>query len=450
MAETAEQEEREDTPAAWPDRPLSRRAVMRAAGAATLAVATPTALFAGGQPAEASAGVMSTGVMSARPGLALAPATADIDRFRVHVPEQALRDLKARLARTRWPDAGTVGGWQQGVPIARARAVADYWTEAYDWRRFGRRINALSQYRTLIDGVGVHFLHVRSPHPGALPMILTHGWPGSFIEFLDTIGPFTDPVRYGGSAADAFDVVIPSLPGFGFSDKPTVTGWGVDRIAAAWNELMTRLGYSRYVAQGGDWGSGVTHALAKLAPTALAGIHTNFPTFLFDPPVSAVPTPPEVAALDQINTFQNDGAGYLKEMTTRPQTVGYGLADSPAGLAAWIYEKFATWTDGDHAPEFGINAALDDITLYWLTNTATSSARIYWDDPAAVRPSLSLPVGVSVFPRELIRAPRIWAERCYSDLIHFNDRIAHGGHFAAWEVPEIFVREVRDTFRPLR
>jgi pimeloyl-ACP methyl ester carboxylesterase len=382
--------------------------------------------------------------------VALAPATGRVERFRVQVPEQALRDLRTRLARTRWPDPGTVAGWEQGVPLARARAVASYWAGSYDWRRFERQINALPQYRTLIDGLGIHFLHIRSPHPGAMPVILTHGWPGSFIEFLGTIGPFTDPVRYGGSAADAFHVVIPSLPGFGFSDKPTVAGWGVDRTAAAWDQLMTRLGYSRYVAQGGDWGSGVTHALAKLAPPGLAGIHTNFPTFLFDPPVSANPTPQETAALAQITAFINNGAGYLKEMTTRPQTVGYGLADSPGGLAAWIYEKMAAWTDSDDAPEFGTDAALDDITLYWLTNTATSSARFYWENPVTTRPSLSLPVGVSVFPREIMRAPRIWAERCYSDLIHFNDKIPHGGHFAAWEVPDLFVRELRDTFRPLR
>jgi pimeloyl-ACP methyl ester carboxylesterase len=415
--------------------------MLRAGGAVTLAATAPAALLLNAPPAAADTAVR---------GLVLPPATTGIERFRVHVPEQALRDLKARLARTRWPDRGTTDGWEQGVPLARARAVAGYWAEGYDWRRFERRINALNQYRTLVDGLGVHFLHVRSPHPGALPVILTHGWPGSFIEFLGTIGPLTDPTRHGGSAADAFHLVIPSLPGFGFSDRPTVTGWGVDRIAAAWDALMTRLGYSRYVAQGGDWGSGVTHALAKLAPPALAGIHTNFPTFLFDPPVSAVPTPPETAALAQINAFLTHGAGYLKEMTTRPQTIGYELADSPSGLAAWIYEKFATWTDSDDAPEFGIDAALDDITLYWLTNTATSSARIYWEDPVTVRPSLSLPVGVSVFPKEIIRAPRIWAERCYSNLIHFNDQIPHGGHFAAWEVPGLFVNEVRDTFRPLR
>jgi len=432
--------ERESTPAARPGRPVSRRGILRAGGAVALGAAVPAGLLLGGSRAEA-------GIL---PGLALPAATTGIERFRVHVPEQALRDLRARLARTRWPDRGTVSGWEQGVPLARARALAAYWAGTYDWRPFERRINALGQYRTVIEGLGIHFVHVRSPHPGALPVILTHGWPGSFIEFLGTIGPFTDPVRYGGSAADAFHVVIPSLPGFGFSDKPAVTGWGVDRTAVAWDQLMTRLGYSRYVAQGGDWGSGVTHALAKLAPPGLAGIHTNFPTFLFDPPVSAVPTPAEKAALAQITAFDNTGAGYLNEMTTRPQTVGYGLADSPSGLAAWIYEKMAAWTDSNEAPEFGTSAALDDITLYWLTNTATSSARFYWENPVTKRPSLSLPVGVSVFPRDIIRAPRIWAERCYSDLIHFNDTIPHGGHFAAWEVPGIFVREVRDTFRPLR
>lgn len=420
-------------------RPVSRRTVLRAAGVATLA-ATPAAALLGAPPAAASTGF----------GPSLPPATAQVEPFRFYASEQALCNLEMRLARTRWPEQSTVDGWAQGVPLARARAVAEYWADGYDWRAFESRINALPQYRTLIDGLGIHFLHIRSPHPGALPVLLTHGWPGSFIEFLDTIGPFTDPVRYGGSAADAFDVVIPSLPGFGFSDKPTVTGWGVERTAAAWAQLMTRLGYTRYVAQGGDWGSGVTHALAKLAPPGLAGIHTNFPTFLFNPPVSPTPTPEEQAALTQLNDFVSNGAGYLKEMTTRPQTIGYELADSPSGLAAWMYEKFAIWTDSDHSPEFGIDAALDDITLYWLTGTATSSARFYWENPVTARPSLTVPVGVSVFPKEIVRAPLIWAQRCYSNLIYFNDDIAHGGHFAAWEVPEIFVHEVRNAFRGVR
>ena len=436
MVDTAEGDE---APVAGLRRPVSRRGVLFAGGTAALAAAVPSVVL-GRSAADASA----------VPALTLPPASTRIERFRCHVPERALHDLKTRLARTRWPDRETVTDWSQGVPLDRARAVAAYWERTYDWRPFERRINALGQYRTLIDGLGIHFLHVPSPHPGALPIILTHGWPGSFVEFLDIIDPLTDPVRHGGSSRDAFHVVIPSLPGFGFSDKPTVTGWGVDRTAAAWDQLMTRMGYARYVAQGGDWGSGFTHALAKLAPPGLAGIHTNFPTFLFDPPVSATPTPAEAAALDQITAFVNDGEGYLREMTTRPQTVGYGLADSPAGLAAWVYEKFAAWTDSNDEPEFGVRAALNDISLYWFTNTGTSSARFFWENPVTTRPSLSLPVGVSVFPREIIQAPRLWAERCYGNLIHFNDRIPHGGHFAAWEVPDIFVSEVRDTFRPLR
>jgi pimeloyl-ACP methyl ester carboxylesterase len=411
------------------------------------AAAAPVGALLGGSPAKASTLLSRAASL---PDFELPPATGRIEQFKVHVPDEALRKLRSRLALTRWPDPGTTSDWHQGVPLSRAQSIAAYWARIYDWRPFERRINAIGQYRTLIDGLGIHFLHVRSPHRDALPMILTHGWPGSFIEFLNTIGPFTDPTRYGGSAADAFHVVIPSLPGFGFSDKPTVTGWGVDRTAAAWNELMARLGYSRYVAQGGDWGSSVTHALAKLAPSGLAGIHTSFPPFLNNPPVSAVPTPEEQAALDQINAFLNDGAGYAAEMTTRPQTVGYELTDSPTGLAAWLYEKMAAWTDSNDAPEFGTDAALDDITLYWLTNTATSSARFYWENPVAARPSLSLPVGVSVFPKEIFRTPLIWAQRSYSNLIHFNDQIPRGGHFAAWEVPDIFVGEIRDTFRALR
>jgi pimeloyl-ACP methyl ester carboxylesterase len=387
--------------------------------------------------------------------LALPRATVAIAPFHLHVPENALRDLHQRLSFARWPDRETVADWSQGVPLDRVRDLVEHWRARYDWRRLEHRLNSLAQYRTEIDGLGIHLLHVRSRHTNALPVILTHGWPGSVVEFLKAIGPLTNPTAYGGQAQDAFHVVIPSLPGFGFSDKPARNGWGPPRIAAAWDALMNRLGYNRYIAQGGDWGGAVTTQLGKLRPAGLLGVHVNFPEFTFDPPLTGgEPTPEEEFALDQIQAFSDWGSGYHKEQSTRPQTVSYGLADSPVGQAAWIYEKFGEWMDSDYHPEKTLtrDEMLDNIMLYWLTNSAASSARIYWEHNVAKTPltELDLPVGVSIFPREVIRVPKIWAERAYHDLVYFNDQIPAGGHFAAFEQPEMFTEELRKFARKIR
>ncbi|CAM5630221.1 MULTISPECIES: epoxide hydrolase family protein [Streptomyces] len=418
----------------------SRRAMLRTATIAGLATAVPVAL--GTDFASADPGV---------PGpLVLPPATEEITRLNLHVPEAHLRDLRQRLAGVRLPERETVADNSQGVQLAKLTGLLEYWRTRYDWRRLERRINALGQYRTLIDGLGIHFLHVRSRHADATPLILTHGWPGSFVEFLKAIGPLTDPTAYGGTAQDAFHVVIPSVPGFGFSDRPTSTGWTTARIAAAWAELMERLGYRHYIAQGGDWGGGITTQLGKLRPKGLIGVELNFPEYTFSPPVSDDPTAAEKTALAQIQTFSTQYSGYFQEQSTRPQTIGYALADSPAGQAAWIYEKFLDWTDNTGRPEGVLSRddMLDNITLYWLTDTAASSARLYWQNyGASGLTRLDLPVGLSVFPHELVRGPKIWAERAYSDLVYFNDRIPYGGHFAAFEQPLLFTQEVRNFAR---
>ncbi|MEV5732847.1 epoxide hydrolase family protein [Streptomyces sp. NPDC052292] len=414
----------------------SRRNLLRTATAVGLATAVPTVLGAG--PASAGEGV---------PGPLLLPrATERITPLHLHVPEAHLVDLRQRLARVRLPERETVPDASQGVQLDRLTDLLGYWRTWYDWRRLERRINALGQYRTRIDGLGIHFLHVRSRHADATPLILTHGWPGSFVEFLKAVGPLTDPVAHGGTAQDAFHVVIPSLPGFGLSDRPDSTGWTTARIAAAWAELMERLGYTRYIAQGGDWGGGVTTQLGKLRPKGLLGVELNFPEYTFNPPVSANPTAEEQRALGEIQTFSAQYSGYFQEQSTRPQTIGYALADSPAGQAAWIYEKFLDWTDASGRPQGALtrDEMLDNITLYWLTDTAASSARLYWQNYGASElTTLDLPVGLSVFPHELVRSPRVWAERAYSDLVHFNDQIPAGGHFAAFEQPLLFAQEVR-------
>ena len=378
---------------------------------------------------------------------------AAIVPFRVAVPDAAIDDLKRRLAATRWPDAETVGDWSQGAPLAAVRALVEHWRDRHDWRAFEARLNAVPQFRTEVDGCGIHFLHVRSPHEGALPLLLTHGWPGSVVEFLDAIGPLTDPTAHGGAAADAFDVVIPSLPGFGWSDRPTAPGWDVPRIARAWAALMGRLGYGRWVAQGGDWGGHITAELARQEPAGLAAIHVNYPLVLPDPLPAAGSTYEEQRAIDGKRSYDEHSSGYKKQQATRPQTLGYGLADSPAGQAAWIYEKFWEWTDNTGAPESALPVAamLDNIALYWFTNTAASSARIYWENqrhPAATG-RIRLPVGASIFPREIFRAPRSWAERTYENLIHWNE-LDRGGHFAAFEEPDHFVGELRACFRAIR
>ncbi|GCE21297.1 epoxide hydrolase family protein [Dictyobacter kobayashii] len=389
-------------------------------------------------------------------------AEAAIRPFHINIPEGALADLRRRVLATRWPDPETVTDRSQGAQLAKIRELVRYWGTDYNWRKVEARLNALPQFLTKIDGLDIHFLHIRSPHPGALPLIITHGWPGSILELLKVIGPLTDPPAYGGRAEDAFDLVIPSMPGYGFSGKPQGTGWNPDRMARAWHELMQRLGYTRYVSQGGDWGSVVSDVLARQAPPGLLGIHVNMPATV-PPEIAKVlkcgdPAPSglsakEKAAFEQLNALYTRGSGYADIMVTRPQTLGYSLADSPVGLAAWFYDKFADWTYSGGEPERSLtkDEMLDDITLYWLTNTGTSSARLYWENNAnnfnAV--NISIPAAVTVFPGEIYRAPRSWAERAYHNLIYFNE-VNKGGHFAAWEEPELFATEIRAAFRSLR
>ncbi|WNG18751.1 epoxide hydrolase family protein [Cystobacter fuscus] len=395
------------------------------------------------------------GTIAQAAGAPVAPATPQVTPFRVSIPQAALNDLKRRLAATRWPERETVNDWSQGVPLAKAQALISYWRDRYDWRKFEARLNAFPQFRTEIDGLGIHFLHVKSPHPNALPIVLTHGWPGSIVEFLKVIGPLTEPTRHGGRAEDAFHVVIPSLPGFGFSDKPAETGWDIARIARAWGVLMQRLGYTKWVAQGGDWGSGVTHALGHLRPDGLVAAHVNWP-LVFPEKLPEHPTPDEQAAIDAAGRFANEQYGYFKEQATRPQTIGYALADSPAGQALWIYEKFQAWTDNRGNPEdaLSMDEMLDNITLYWLTDTAASSARIYWQNSQG-KPSgfsagrIELPMAATTFPRELYRAPRKWAEALWPHLLYWGE-VDKGGHFAAFEQPAVFANELREAFRTVR
>ena len=405
---------------------------------------------------------------------AIAPATAQpaddssIRPFKVQVPQSALDDLRRRIDATRWPDKETDAS--QGVPLARLQELVRYWGTGYDWRKAEAKLNALPQFITTIDGVDIHFIHVRSRHQNALPLIVTHGWPGSVFEQLKIIGPLTNPTAHGGRAEDAFDVVIPSLPGFGFSARPTGTGWGPDRIAQAWAELMNRLGYTRYVAQGGDWGSPVSNSMARQAPKGLLGIHVNLPGTV-PPEVAAVLpvggpapaglSPKEREVFDSLIAYARMGnPAYLTMMTARPQNVGYGVADSPAGLAAWLlgHPGFAQWkygADPEQSPTR--DDVLDNITLYWLTNTGTSAARIYWENAgrgvtsAAAQKSaeIKLPVAITVFPDEVYRSPETWARRAYPNLIYFHEA-DKGGHFAAWEEPEIFAAELRAAFKSLR
>jgi pimeloyl-ACP methyl ester carboxylesterase len=374
-----------------------------------------------------------------------------VTRTHLFVPESVLDDLRHRLETVRWPDHETVSDTSQGLPLARAQRLVEHWYTRYDWRRFETALNDLGHYRTQFEGLNLHFLHVRSPHHDATPVIFTHGWPGSFIEFLRATDPLTNPTAHGGTAADAFHVVAPCMPGFGFSDKPTSTGWTVERIADAWAQLMQQLGYHRYIAQGGDWGGAVTHALAALGPDGLAGIHLNFPPFLFNPPLNGSASVDEQRSLAQLKTFQQDGAGYHRVQSTRPQTIGYGLTDSPVGLAAWIFEKFDEWTDTARHPEdvIPLDMMLDNIMLYWLARSGASSARLYWQNESLdlSRPP-QVPVGVSAFPAEIVRIPRVWAQRAYPRLIYFND-VARGGHFAAFEQPALFARELRAFARCL-
>ncbi len=381
--------------------------------------------------------------------------------FKISVAEDALDDLRQRLTRARWPEPPTVPDWSQGVPVDWLRDLCGYWADRYDWRRLESRLNALPQFTTELDGVTVHCVQVASPHPGALPLILTHGWPGSVVEFLDVIGPLADPVAHGGDAADAFHVVCPSLPGFGFSGKPAQPGWGPERIARAWSVLMSRLGYERFGAQGGDWGSAVTATIAAQQPERVVGIHLNYVPW----PARARPamedlTDAERQALADIEYHQEWGSGYALQQATRPQTLGYGLTDSAVGQCAWIAEKYWAWTDhhGDPLDALSRDQMLDNVSVYWHTATAASSARIYWENGFA-RPSkrrartepqpLAVPVGVSVFPREIVRPSRRWCEEYYADL-RFFEELDRGGHFAAFEQPELFVDQVRRAFRSMR
>ena len=389
--------------------------------------------------------------------------------FRVHVSDAALADLRQRIAATRWPDRETVTDQSQGVQLAKLQELVRYWGTEYNWRKAEAKLNALPQFVTTIDGVDIHFIHVRSRHPNALPLIMTHGWPGSVFEFINVIGPLTDPTAHGGSAEDAFDVVIPSIPGYGFSSKPTGTGWDPDHIARAWAELMKRLGYTRYVAQGGDWGAPISSAMARQAPAGLLGIHLNLPATI--PPEVAPalaaggPAPAglsdkERAVFESLVTYNKKGnSAYFVVLTARPQTVGYGVTDSPAGLAAWmlVHPGFAQWT-GDPGKSPTKDQVLDDITLYWLTNSATSAGRLYWENgargsvigaAAQKTAEISLPVAITVFPEDVYRAPETWARRAYRNLIYFHE-VDKGGHFAAWEQPQLFSEEIRAAFRSLR
>ena len=379
--------------------------------------------------------------------------------FRVDIPQEVLDDLRARLDGTRWPEAETVGDWSQGVPLAYLRGLCRYWAEGYDWRATERRLNLLPQFRTEIDGLGIHLLHVRSSHPDAFPVVFTHGWPGSIMEFLKVIGPLTDPTAHGGEAADAFHLVIPSLPGYGFSDRPAQPGWGVERIAGGWARLMARLGYRRYGAQGGDWGTSVSTSIAQQDPEHVAGIHLNPPLASPDPATFDDLTDRERAALTSLDHAAEWESGYSQEHATRPQTIGYALVDSPAALCAWIVEKFWSWTDHDGHLENLLtrDELLDNVMLYWLPGTGASSARLYWESIRQVNrwisgpttDTVAVPTGCSIYPKELQRPSRRWAEQRFIDIRYWNE-LDRGGHFAALEQPDLFVEEVRSFFRLVR
>jgi pimeloyl-ACP methyl ester carboxylesterase len=388
-----------------------------------------------------------------------------IDPFHVEIHDDQIAELRRRIAATRWPSKELVDDRSQGVQLAALKALADYWTSEYDFGRIDERLNALPQFTTEIDGVDVHFIHMRSRHDNALPLVMTHGWPGSVIELLDSIGPLTDPTAYGGKAEDAFHLVLPSLPGYGFSSEPTEVGWYTGRVAQAWAELMHRLGYTRYVAQGGDQGAAVTDDMAHQGPEGLVGVHMNLlRAALGNTGNLPSQSDEERAALEEIGTFRTSGFGYFLEQSTRPQTIGYALLDSPIALAGWMldhdtdsYYKIArAFVDGQPTGGLTRDHILDNITLYWLTATGASAARSYWEGGRAAAqaagktpPAVSIPVGFTAFPGEIFRAPRSWAETLYPTLVYFN-KAEKGGHFAAWEEPEIFAQELRGAFSSLR
>jgi pimeloyl-ACP methyl ester carboxylesterase len=389
----------------------------------------------------------------------------EIRSFRVNMPDEAIAGLRRRIAVTRWPTRELVADRSQGVQLATIQELARYWTTDYDWRACEAELNALPQFKTEIDGEKIYFIHVRSRHENALPLIITHGWPGSVLEMLGVVGPLTDPTAHGGSAEDAFDLVVPSIPGYGFSSEPAEAGWNVGRVAGAWAELMRRLGYDRYVAQGGDVGAAVTDAMGRQAPAGLAGIHMNLLLAgLGGGYPSADPSAEERAALDAIATFRTSGNGYLIEQNTRPQTIGYALLDSPVALAAWMldhdtdayYKISRAFTGGQPSGGLTRDHILDNITLYWMTSTGASAARSYWENTQAAahaagqaRPEVKVPVGFTTFPGEIFRAPRSWVKKSYPSLSYFNE-VDKGGHFAAWEEPELFATELRAAFNTLR
>ena len=377
-----------------------------------------------------------------------------IREFKFDVPAAELDDLKKRIAMTRWPERETPSDWSQGIPLAYTREICEYWRTQYDWRRCEAALNAHPQFITELDGLDIQFLHVRSPHPQATPLVMTHGWPGSVIEFMKVIGPLTDPVAHGGDARDAFHLVCPSLPGFGYSGKPTAPGWTLDRIGRAWGTLMARLGYERYYAQGGDWGAAVTMSIGMTETVHCAGIHTNMPMVDLTPEMLANPTEFEQSALGGFQHYWDQESGYSKLQSTRPQTIGYALVDSPVGQAAWILEKFWSWTDCNGHPENVLtrDELLDNVMMYWLPAAGASSARMYWENFSMLtkpKPPIHLPTGISIYPHEIFRLSQRWVETRFTKLKHYNV-LDKGGHFAAFEQPKTFVDEVRTAFRAMR
>ena len=380
---------------------------------------------------------------------------SEINPFMIQISNDDLEDLKRRLLSTRWPEKETVEDWSQGIPLSYIKEISDYWLNEYDWRSREEYYNSFPQFITNIEGLDIHFIHIKSPHEEAKPLIMSHGWPGSIVEFHKVIKPLIDPVSFGGKAEDAFHLVCPTLPGYGFSGKPSQTGTGVERIAELWDILMNKIGYSKYFAQGGDWGSAITIAIGKQNKGSCQGIHVNMP---FAPPTKEAlenPSERDKIAFEGLGYYQEWGSGYSKQQSTRPQTLGYGLVDSPIGQASWIIEKFYEWTDCNGHPENILNKEelIDNVMFYWLTKSATSSARLYWESFGSFggnpEEKLELPIGCSIFPKEISRTPRSWAEQIYSNIVYWNE-LKKGGHFAAFEQPEIFVNEIRNCFKEMR
>ena len=380
---------------------------------------------------------------------------SDIKPYKIKISNEDLEDLKGRLSSTRWPEKETVEDWSQGVPLSYIKEVHDYWINEYDWRSREEYYNSFPQFITDIESIDIHFIHIKSKHEEARPLIMTHGWPGSIVEFHKVINSLVDPVSYGGKAEDAFHLVCPTLPGYGFSGKPTQTGTGVERIAELWDLLMNKIGYSEYFAQGGDWGSAITIAIGKQNKGSCKGLHVNMP---FAPPTKEAlenPSERDKIAFEGLNYYQEWGSGYSKQQSTRPQTLGYGLVDSPIGQASWIIEKFYEWTDCDGHPEniFTKEELLDNVMFYWLTKSASSSARLYWESFGSFggnpEEKLEIPIGCSIFPKEISRTPRTWAEQVYSNIAYWNE-LEKGGHFAAFEQPQIFLNEIRKSFKLMK